>query len=80
MNLIKRIDEKLMDLLTYSLFYPDLDDRPQTRIAILPTLIAVEITIFAVTLQNNLLLAATVPFWLIAFYEWRLWFRLRRQR
>ncbi len=78
MSTIKRIDEQLMRLLTYSFFYPNLEDRPQTRLAILATLIPVEITVVAVILPYNLLLGLSLPFWLVALYEWRLWYRLRK--
>ena len=78
MDTIKQIDQLLMQLFTYSFFYSTLEDRPQTRLAIVATLIAVEIAIVALILQNNLLLTITLPLWLNAFYEWRLWYRLRR--
>jgi hypothetical protein len=77
-NHFKQFDAYLMRLFTYSLFYPALEDRPQTRLAILATLIPLELDIVAVLMPNNLLLLLTGPLWLNAFYEWRLWYRLRR--
>ena len=77
-NMFKQIDDHLMRLFTNSLLYPALEDRPQTRLAILATLIPVELVIVALLLPNNLLLLLTLPLWLNAFYEWRLWYRLRR--
>jgi hypothetical protein len=73
----KQIDAYLMRLFTYSLFYPALEDRPQTRLAILATLIPLELVIVALLMPNDLLLLLTGPLWLNAFYEWRLWYRLR---
>jgi hypothetical protein len=74
---IKQIDARLMRWLTYSLLYPEPKERPQTRLAVLATLVPVEIAIVGLLLPNNLLLLLTFPFWLNAFYEWRLWYHLR---
>lgn len=78
MNTIKRIDEQLMHLFTYSFFYPDLEDRPHIKLAILATLISLEITVVAVILRHNFLLGLSLPLWVMALYEWRLWYRLRK--
>jgi hypothetical protein len=74
----KQVDDHLMRLFTYSLLYPAVEDRPQTRLAILATLIPLELAIVAVLVPNDLLLLLTLPLLLNALYEWRLWYRLRR--
>jgi hypothetical protein len=74
---IKQIDAHLMRWLTYSLFYPEPKDRPQTRLAVLATLVPAEIAIVGFLLPSHLLLLLTLPFWLNAVYEWRLWYHLR---
>lgn len=80
MNIVRDVDNRLMQLLTYSFFYPDLDERPQTRLAIMATLIPTNLLILALTLQFRIGLILTLPFWLNAFYEWRLWYRLQKQK
>jgi len=80
MNIIRSIDEKLMRLLTYNWWYHDLDNRPQTRIAALVTLTAILITVAAITSNLSPLTAIGILFWLPAFYEWRLWYRLRKRK
>jgi len=80
MNIVRDVDNKLMQLLTYSFFYPDLDERPQTRLAIMATLIPTNLLILALTLQFRIGLILTLPFWLNAIYEWRLWYRLQKQK
>lgn len=74
----RQIDEFLMGVFSYSLFYPALEDRPQTRLAVLATLIPLELVIVALLVSNDLLLLLTFPLWVNAFYEWRLWHRMRR--
>jgi hypothetical protein len=74
----KQLDEQLLRLFTYSLFYSSWEDRPQTRLAILATLFPLNLALVALILPNHLLLILTVPLWLNAFYEWRLWYRLKR--
>ncbi len=74
----RQVDEQLLRVFTYSLFYPTLEDRPQTRLAILATLFPLELVLVALILENELLLILTIPLWLNAFYEWRLWHRLRK--
>ena len=78
MNILRSIDEKLMRLLTYNWRYHDLDNRPQTRIATLLTLTAIWITAAAITSSYSPLTGIGILFWLPAFYEWRLWYRLRK--
>ena len=80
MNTVRNIDNKLMQLLTYSFFYPDLEERPQTRLAILATLVPTNFLLLAVILQYRIGLILTGPLWLIAVYEWRLWYRLQKQK
>jgi len=80
MNIVRDVDNKLMQWLTYSLFYPELDERPQTRLAILATLIPTNLLVLAITLQSRIGFILTLPLWLIAFYEWRLWYRLQKQK
>ena len=80
MNTVRDIDNKLMRLLTYSFFYPDMEERPQTRLAMLATLIPSNLLILAVILQYRIGVILTGPLWLVAFYEWRLWYRLQKQK
>ncbi len=77
-HIIEQIDDLLMRLLTFSFFYPDLEDRPQTSLTVLATLVAVEVTLVAMLWPDTWLLILALPFWLNAIYEWRLWYRLRR--
>ena len=79
-NTVRQVDEKLMRLVTYSIFYPDPNERPQTRLAILATLLPLNISILAIALENSLALSLTLPLWLITLYEWRLWYRLRKRK
>ena len=69
MNVIKCIDEKLMRLLTCN--------RHQTnfRTLILSTLMPALFTIDMITSGFSPLNIMGVLYWLVAFYEWRLWFR-----
>lgn len=80
MNIIRSIDEKLMRLLTYNWRYRDLDNRPQTRIVIVSTLIPTLMTIDVMTSGFSPLNTMGILYWLPAFYEWRLWYRLRKRR
>ncbi len=88
MNTMRNIDEKLMRLLTYNLWYHDLDNRPQTRIAIMVTVAAILLTfsqtlLVWINLIPYIALIATVLClftWLVTFYEWRLWYRLRKRK
>ncbi|MEW5960280.1 MAG: hypothetical protein AB1801_21350 [Chloroflexota bacterium] len=73
----KQLDEQLLRLFTFSPFYPTLEDRPQTWLAILATLFALNLSLVALILQNNWLLVLSGPLWLNAFYQWRLWIRRR---
>ena len=76
---VRQIDERVMHLFTFSLFYPDPEERPQTRLAMLATLVPLDISILGIALQNRLTMLLTVPLWFIALCEWRLWYRLRRR-
>ena len=78
-NSIKQIDAMLLHFLTYSIFYPDLQARPQTRLAVLATLIPLNISILALALESIVALTLTLPLWVVAFYEWRLWYWLRKR-
>ncbi len=80
MNIIRSIDEKLMRLLTCNWRYRDLDNRSQTKIAIVSTLIPTLMTIDVITSGFSLLNIIGILYWLPAFYEWRLWYRLRKRR
>jgi hypothetical protein len=80
MNTVRDIDNKLMQLLTYSFFYPDPEERPQTRLAMLATLVPANLLFLAVSLQSGIGVILTGPLWLIAIYEWRLWVRLQKQK
>ncbi len=78
-NSVKQIDAMLFRFLTYSIFYPDLQERPQTRLAVLATLIPLNISILAIALESVVTLSLTLPLWIVAIYEWRLWCWLRRR-
>ena len=88
MSIVRDIDEKLMRLLTYNLWYHDLDNRPQTRIAILVTIAAILITVSMIGIASMGLVRYIVPIaivicslvWLATLYEWRLWYRLRKRK
>jgi hypothetical protein len=83
MNIVKRIDEKLMRLLTVRWgWYRDLENRRQdnTRAAILSTLLPALGTLDVIISGCNPLNMMFVLYWLVAFYEWRLWFRWRKIR
>lgn len=83
MNIIRRIDEKLMRLLTYrSQRYRDWENRHQTNFPtlILSTLIPTLFTIGMIASGFSPLNILGVLYWLVAFYEWRLWFRWRQIR
>jgi len=83
MNIVKRIDEKLMHLLTSRwAWYRDFENRHQnnTIVVVLSTLIPALGTFDAITSGFNPLNIMLVLYWLVAFYEWRLWFRRRKIR
>jgi hypothetical protein len=82
-NIVRRIDEKLMRLLTVRwAWYRDFEKRHQdnTRAAILSTLIPALGTLDVIISGCNPLNMMFVLYWLVAFYEWRLWFRWRKIR
>jgi len=83
MNIIKRIDEKLMRLLTYrSQRYRHWENRHQTNFptlissTLIPTLFTIDMIASGFSPFNIM----GVLYWLVAFYEWRLWFRWRQIR
>jgi hypothetical protein len=83
MNIVKRIDEKLMHLLTFREgWYRDFENRHQdnTIAAILSTLIPALGTLDVIISGCNPLNMMFVLYWLVAFYEWRLWLRWRKIR
>ena len=83
MSMVKRIDEKLMHLLTFrSGWYRDFENRHQnnTMAAILSTLIPALGTLDAIISGLNPLNIMFVLYWVVTFYEWRLWFRWRKIR
>ena len=88
MSIMRNIDEKLMRLLTYNLWYHDLNNRPQTRNAILGTIVAILITISMIEIASLGLIRYMVPIaivlcslvWLSTLYHWRLWYRLRKRK
>ncbi|GEM_PF-3203890 len=86
MNTIRSIDAKLMRLLTFNWRYRHLDNRPQTTIAALVTLGAIWTSVGMIHFKRQPVpliligLFCCLLFWLCAFYEWRLWYRLRQRR
>ena len=87
MNIIKCIDEKLMRLLTYRWQrYRGWENRHQMNFPmnfptlILSTLIPTLFTIAVIASGFSPLNIMGVLYWLVAFYEWRLWFRWRQIR
>ena len=88
MSIMRNIDEKLMRLLTYNLWYHDLDNRPQTKIAVMVTIVAILITVSMIGIASMGLVRYMVPIaivlcslvWLSNLYHWRLWYRLRKRK
>ena len=88
MSIMRNIDEKLMRLLTYNLWYHDLDNRPQTKIAVMVTIVAILITVSMIGIASLGLVRYMVPIaivlcslvWLSTLYHWRLWYRLRKRK
>lgn len=76
-NSIRQVDAHLLRWSVYSRLYPDPAGRPQTRLALLLTLIALELTLVASMLRHTLLLVLALPLWLSTLAEWRLWFCLK---
>lgn len=83
MHLLKRVDEKLMTVLAYSWRYRGLTNRDlahklQRRNLIISTFIPAGFTIDMILSGLSPLNILGSLFWLVAFYEWRLWFRQRK--
>ena len=83
MNIVKRIDEKLMRFLTSRWgWYRDFENRHQDNTifvivsTLLPALATLDVIISGFSPLNIMFLL----YWLVAFYEWRLWFRWRKIR
>jgi FlaA1/EpsC-like NDP-sugar epimerase len=74
---IKKADETLMRLMTANWRYRRLEDRPQTRIAVVSTIVAVWTTAYAILSGYTVLRILCIFFVMSAFYEWRLWYRLK---
>jgi len=88
MSIVRDIDEKLMRLLTYNLWYHDLNNRPQTRIAVTGTIVAILITVSMIGIASMALIRYGVPIAIVicsilslsTFYHWRLCYRLRKRK
>jgi len=79
-ELIKRIDARLMTVLAYSWRYQvltnrDLAHKLHRRNLIISTLIPAGFTIDLMVSGLSLLNMLGSLFWVVALYEWRLWFR-----
>jgi hypothetical protein len=73
---ISKVDEVLMRLMTYNWRYRRLEDRPQTKLAVLATILASGVTFLALNSSFIFWRIMCIVGWLSAFYEWRLWYRL----
>ena len=80
MTLIKQLDEKLMTILAYSWRYRNLTNRNLAKKLHLRNLPIV--TLIPTGFTIDLLMSGWSPLnilgmlgWLVAFYEWRAWFR-----
>lgn len=83
MCLIKRIDDKLMTVLSPSWRYRvltnrDLANKLHRRNLIISTLLPAGFTLDIILSGLSPLNMLGSFYWLVAFYEWRLWFRRRK--
>ena len=82
MTLLKQLDEKLLTVLAYSWRYRNLTNRNlakklHLRNLLIATLIPTGFTIDLLISGWSPLNILGILGWLVAFYEWRAWFRWR---
>jgi len=76
MRVWDEIDSSLMNLITFNYQYKKIEGRPQLRLAMLPT-----ISLLVMICLGNFSLLSIIPYTLLflsSYYEWRLWFKLRK--
>jgi hypothetical protein len=76
MRVWDKIDSSLMNLITFNYRYKKIEGRPQLRLAMFPT-----ISLLVMICLGNFSLLLIIPYTLLflsSYYEWRLWFKLRK--
>jgi hypothetical protein len=76
MRVWDKIDSSLMNLITFNYRYKKIEGRPQLRLAMFPT-----ISLLVMICLGNFSLLSIIPYTLLflsSYYEWRLWFKLRK--
>ena len=76
MRVWDKIDSSLMNLITFNNRYKKIEGRPQLRLAMFPT-----ISLLVLICLGNFSLLSIIPYILLflsSYYEWRLWFKLRK--
>ena len=76
MRVWDKIDSSLMNLITFNYRYKKIEGRPQLRLALFPT-----ISLLVMICLGNFSLLSIIPYTLLflsSYYEWRLWFKLRK--
>jgi len=76
MRVWDEIDSSLMNLITFNYRYKKIEGRPQLRLAMFPT-----ISLLVMICLGNFSLLSIIPYTLLflsSYYEWRLWFKLRK--
>ena len=76
MRVWDKIDSSLMNLITFNYRYKKIEGRPQLRLAMFPT-----ISLLVMICLGNFSLLSIIPYILLflsSYYEWRLWFKLRK--
>lgn len=76
MKILDKIDNFLHRIFTFNSRYPKLEERPQFSIAMTSTLVL----LFLIYILNYSILAviAITLLFISSYYQWRLWFRLRK--
>jgi hypothetical protein len=77
MKTLKIIDNILMKIFTYNFSYRKYEDRPQLTLAILST--SFVLFFFLYLRSSKVDFACFIFFLLSSLYEWRLWYRLRKE-
>jgi hypothetical protein len=76
MKTFKIIDNTLMKIFTYNFRYRKYEDRPQLTLAILST--SLLLLFLFLTHSSILNILGFILLCLSSLYEWRLWYRLRK--
>ena len=80
LKVILIVDETLMRVMTFNWRYRRLEDRPQTKLAVSATVLALIITYVVLTSPAFIWRVFAFLMWLNTFYEWRLWYKLRKRK